>query len=292
MHLRSGAVAIDAGTTLSGFADDIDGQARPQGAAWDIGADESFLSGATTYYRSIGTAADLVNQGTITVTAGSATVTKSGGLGWLAQNRGRGDVLIVNGTDQYMILGVVSDDELALASLPTSSYSGEGRTRSPGSSRRSTTGKAASTVRVAPRLLPPRASTSRRRTQASCSTAAGRSGSPTTTTCSARPSTSMARPRMRPTTSRSPSILETGTTGPPRAVSLSTSPGFRVTPSTFVTTTPGSNGFVITGDGSNASDAHVRVAAIANVDYVISDGPRAQNFIVHRGRDSAQLASG
>ena len=65
-----------------------------------------------------------MNQGTITVTAGSATVTKTGGLGWLAENRGRGDVLIVNGSDEYMILGVGSDDLLALASLPVTSYTG------------------------------------------------------------------------------------------------------------------------------------------------------------------------
>ncbi|MGD8898335.1 MAG: right-handed parallel beta-helix repeat-containing protein, partial [Acidobacteriota bacterium] len=106
------------------FAGDIDGQPRPQGAAWDVGADESFLSAVATYYRSIGTAPDVVNSGTITVTAGSATVTKVGGVGWQAQNRGRGDVLIVNGTDQYMILGVTSNDALTLASLPTTGYVG------------------------------------------------------------------------------------------------------------------------------------------------------------------------
>jgi hypothetical protein len=125
LHLRGGAVAIDAGKSLSTqFSDDIDGYPRPQGAAWDIGGDESFASGATTYHRSIGTAPDLANSGTITVTAGSATVTKVGGLGWQAENRGRGDVLIVNGSDQYMILAVVSDNELTLASLATTSYSG------------------------------------------------------------------------------------------------------------------------------------------------------------------------
>ena len=126
LHLRPGSDAIDAGIDLSvRFGDDIDGDARPQGAAWEMGADESFFSGATTYYRSIGTAADLVGAGeTITVTAGSATVTKTGGLGWLAENRGRGDVLIVNGADQYMILRVVSDDVLTLASLATTSYTG------------------------------------------------------------------------------------------------------------------------------------------------------------------------
>ncbi len=41
-HLKAGAAAIDAGTNLAatGFANDIDFQVRPSGAAWDIGADE------------------------------------------------------------------------------------------------------------------------------------------------------------------------------------------------------------------------------------------------------------
>ncbi len=124
LHLRGGADAIDAGKNLAtSFNDDIDASPRPQGAAWDVGADESLLSGARTYYRSIGTAANLVNQGTITVTAGSATVTKVGGLGWKAQNRGRGDVLIV-GPNTYVIASVVSDNLLTLASLPTVGFVG------------------------------------------------------------------------------------------------------------------------------------------------------------------------
>ena len=42
LHLRYGAAATDAGKDLSAmFGDDIDGQTRPLGAAWDVGADEA-----------------------------------------------------------------------------------------------------------------------------------------------------------------------------------------------------------------------------------------------------------
>ena len=124
LHLRSGAVAINAGKDLSAaFTNDIDGETRPISSGWDVGADESSSGAMTTNYRSIGTASDLVNQGTITITAGSVTVTKSGGLGWVAENRGRGDVLI-EGVNEYMILRVVSDNELRLAAPATSGYVG------------------------------------------------------------------------------------------------------------------------------------------------------------------------
>ena len=126
LHLRPGAVARDFGFALSGIVDDdIDGQPRPLGLAWDVGADEAPVFSGTTRYRSIGTAADLVDQGSITVTAGSATVTKVGGLGWLTENRGRGDVLVVGlGPEIYTIRDVVSDDELTLASPATAAYTG------------------------------------------------------------------------------------------------------------------------------------------------------------------------
>ena len=123
LHLRPGADALEAGKDLSSsFTDDIDDQARPLGALWDVGADEASLI-ALPRYRSIGTAAPLVDEGTITVTVGSPVVTKSGGLGWLAQNRGRGDALRA-GAEEYMIQAVVSDDQLIIASLPTTGYIG------------------------------------------------------------------------------------------------------------------------------------------------------------------------
>ena len=46
-HLQAGSPAIDKGATLAGFNYDYDTVARPQGAAWDIGALE-YKSGATT----------------------------------------------------------------------------------------------------------------------------------------------------------------------------------------------------------------------------------------------------
>jgi hypothetical protein len=39
-HLQAGSLAIDRGATLTGFKHDYDVSARPQGAAWDIGAFE------------------------------------------------------------------------------------------------------------------------------------------------------------------------------------------------------------------------------------------------------------
>jgi hypothetical protein len=49
LHLKAGADAIDTGTDLSGsFADDIDGDARPIGAQWDIGADETNAGASLT----------------------------------------------------------------------------------------------------------------------------------------------------------------------------------------------------------------------------------------------------
>lgn len=41
LHLNPGdTLAVDKGVTISGFSTDYDGDSRPQGASWDIGADE------------------------------------------------------------------------------------------------------------------------------------------------------------------------------------------------------------------------------------------------------------
>jgi hypothetical protein len=46
-HLQSTSPAIDKGTTISTIGTDFDGNVRPQGAAFDIGAFE-VLSGSTS----------------------------------------------------------------------------------------------------------------------------------------------------------------------------------------------------------------------------------------------------
>jgi hypothetical protein len=82
-HLKAGADAIDAGTSLAGsFTDDIDGDTRPLGAAWDIGADEgggagpgtATLSSAANQTFAVGQAAAAASTLTIT-DAATSTIT-------------------------------------------------------------------------------------------------------------------------------------------------------------------------------------------------------------------------
>jgi len=40
-HLKTGSPAINAGTSLAGVTDDLDGISRPQGGAYDVGCYES-----------------------------------------------------------------------------------------------------------------------------------------------------------------------------------------------------------------------------------------------------------
>ncbi len=130
LHLRAGARAIDFGTSLaSSFNEDVDGHPRPQGAAWDVGADESFFSGATTYYRSIGTRADYGttqtdgNGSSVTATQGSSSITCAGTCLWRTFNRGRGDVIEIDGVP-YVVAAVSSEAQLTLASLYTGTTGG------------------------------------------------------------------------------------------------------------------------------------------------------------------------
>ena len=73
----------------------------------------------TTYYRSIGTAADYQNVGSITVTSGSKSVAGTG-TGWKTANRGPGDRLTVGG-NHYVISLVNSDTTSTLAAAATAS---------------------------------------------------------------------------------------------------------------------------------------------------------------------------
>lgn len=52
LHLKSTADAKDAGTTISEITDDIDGDSRPQGSAYDIGADEYVSSAPSSNPKS------------------------------------------------------------------------------------------------------------------------------------------------------------------------------------------------------------------------------------------------
>ena len=73
LHLSpTAASAIDQGTALAAVTDDWDGQARPQGAAYDIGADE--FGGAIATYRIAGRVVDSAGTG-----LSGVTLTLSGG---------------------------------------------------------------------------------------------------------------------------------------------------------------------------------------------------------------------
>ena len=90
LHLRSGSDAINAGKDLSAsFSDDIDGQTRPIGAAWDVGADESggqmlvktgtyMGNGGTQSIAGVGFRPDLVIISADSTNAGVGTTYPSG----------------------------------------------------------------------------------------------------------------------------------------------------------------------------------------------------------------------
>ncbi len=72
-HIQQASPNVDAGTTIAGITDDIDGQARPNGANFDIGADEFYPSPGSVQ---LSAASYTVSEsaGTLTV-----TVTRAGG---------------------------------------------------------------------------------------------------------------------------------------------------------------------------------------------------------------------
>ncbi len=73
LHIQTSSPNVNAGTTISGITDDIDGQARPNGANFDIGADE--------FYPSPGSVQLSASTFTVSESAGmvTVTVTRSGG---------------------------------------------------------------------------------------------------------------------------------------------------------------------------------------------------------------------
>ncbi len=134
----SSGVSIDRATLFDGTIAETNNIQRLQPDGFQVGSHQRVNTGVApntfhwaafgphapqVYYRSIGTAADLTDQGTITVTLGDTVVTKSGGASWSAANRGRGDRLTV-GVDHYMILSVDSADQLTLASPAVASFTG------------------------------------------------------------------------------------------------------------------------------------------------------------------------
>ena len=82
---------------------------------------ETMPVGFSSFYRSIGTRDDYGTAGPeggstqVTVTNGSPVVTGVGGTTWEANNRGRGDLITIDGSENYTILLMVSETELILA---------------------------------------------------------------------------------------------------------------------------------------------------------------------------------
>lgn len=100
----------------------------PRSLAWALVSACTLVSlpvGAGDIYRSIGTAPDYTT-GSVTATAGDATVTGTG-TAWRSANRGRGDRITINGID-YVVAQVSSDASLVLTTPASTTYSGSSYT--------------------------------------------------------------------------------------------------------------------------------------------------------------------
>ena len=81
-----------------------------------------FAAPPTTYYRSIGSAPDYAT-GTVTAINGETCVVGSLDVQWKTANRGRGDRIIIAGTD-YTILSVDAENELTLTTTVSGNFTG------------------------------------------------------------------------------------------------------------------------------------------------------------------------
>jgi len=121
LHLKAGADALNAGTTLGGFSVDADGDGRPGiTTAWDMGADER----GTVVFRSIGTNPGALAAGSATVPLGGVTVTFGAAL---PANVGTGDELNFLGppTETLFILSRDSSTQVTLQSTATLAHTGQ-----------------------------------------------------------------------------------------------------------------------------------------------------------------------
>ena len=115
------------GLSLTAGAHVLDVWMREAGARVDqitIGPGAT-AAGACTNFRSIGTAPPYSPGAGVDVTAtlDSAIVTGTG-TAWLTENRGRGDHILINGTDEYTILSVDSETQLTMTSRAIASTTG------------------------------------------------------------------------------------------------------------------------------------------------------------------------
>jgi hypothetical protein len=99
-HIQEGSPAENSGTNLSAITTvDLEGNDRPAGAGWDMGAYE--YTADPRVYRSIGTnTATLYSTGTASITAGGRTMTFAGAT--LPGNVGLGDKITVGGDTFYV----------------------------------------------------------------------------------------------------------------------------------------------------------------------------------------------